>query len=236
MASSCPLSVGLLETPSGGSHLPPDGGGDGTPQDRAVMYLMPLRAKEHSGMWLFPAPPSLCTEPGTGWRVPSRAEQCGGAGGCICLILSLSPFSKHPVPLSVPFGGRGRRIPLLSLNLPRQQPHAASPATPQGRASGCQVAPEIWGQTSPRPSGRAVGSEAAGGRLAGVPCSWGSVAVKHLRDGSAHSDTQGPSPPHSPCILDLGMCLGRAPGPHPGQRRAVTVTRGSLFIVTNRRN
>lgn len=126
MASSCPLSVGLLETPSGGSHLPPDGAGDGTPQDRAVMYLMPLRAKEHSGMWLFPAPPSLCTEPGTGWRVPSRAEQCGGAGGCICLILSLYPFSKHPVPLSVPFGGRGGPPPV---------PHPATPAAPRSITS-----------------------------------------------------------------------------------------------------
>lgn len=119
--------------------------------------------------------------------------------------------------------------------------HANSPTQhhqppPQGRASRCQVAPEIWGQISPRPSGRAVGSEAAGGRLAGVPRSWGSVGAKHLRDGSAHSATQSPSLLHCPCTPDLGMCLGRAPGPRPGQRRAVTVTRGSLFIVTNRRN
>lgn len=65
MASSCPLSV-EIETPSGGdpfllsSQSYPILWG-GTPRDRAVTYLMPLRAKGHPGMWLFPAPPSLCT-------------------------------------------------------------------------------------------------------------------------------------------------------------------------------
>lgn len=150
-----------------------------------------------------------------------------------CLIPALNPVLRASCPPQCPFWWHRREDPT-------PVPHSATPAAPrsitshppQGSASGCQVAPKIWGQTSPRPSGRAVGSEAAGGRLA----PGGSVGAKHLRDGSTHSATRSPSPPHSPCTPDLGMCLGRAPGPRPGQRRAVTVTRGSLFIVTNRRN
>lgn len=123
-----PLECGAARDPLRGSHLPPDGGGDGTPQDRAVMYLMPLRAKEHSGMWLFPAPPSLCTEPGTGWRVPSRAEQCGGAGGCICLIPVLIPVLQASCPPQCPFWWqRGED--------PTSVPHPATPAAPRSITS-----------------------------------------------------------------------------------------------------
>lgn len=239
MASSYPLSV-ELQTPSGGHTLPLSSWSPVEWDTPGQGCHVPDASQGQGGTsWDVAVPSSPITVHRARIRVgesPPGQSSVVGQEAVSASSLSLTPFSKHPVSLSVPFGGREGRTPPLPLTLPRQQPHAASPATPQGRASGCQVAPEIRGQTSPRPSGRAVGSEAAGGRLAGVPRSWGSVGAKHLRDGSTHSATQSPSPPHSPCTPDLGMCLGRAPGPRPGQRRAVTVTRGSLFIVTNCRN
>lgn len=244
------LSAGLLEiTPEGRPFSPSSWfpTGMGHPRTGLSCAWCPAGPRDPRVL-LCPASPSL-----------RRAEQCGGAGGCIC-----------PVPVPVPIPG-----PSPSILTPPQCPfwwqkgggpnpcpppcHASSPMQDhqppprQGRwvpASSRNPGPNpAWGPWAGRQDWRQLGGPSsrppcsrggqgrAGGRPAGGPSPWGSVGAKHLRDGSARSATQSPFPPRSPPHPRFRDVPGKGPpGPHPSQRRAVTVTRGSLFIVTNCRN
>lgn len=222
--------------------------GDGTPQDRAVVCLVPRGAKGPPGA----AAPSVPIA--AQGRAVRRGRRLHLPRPCPCP----HPWSlsKHPDSPSVSLlVAEGGRTPSLSPTLPRQQPHAGSPATPPGRAGGCQLAPEIQGQTPP-------GALGQGGRIGG---SWGDPARAPRVVGRAGAE-QGDAPPGVPrpgglLVLNTSGTAAPAqppkalshpappphprfrdvpgkgrPGPHPSQRRAVTVTRGSLFIVTNCRN
>lgn len=152
-------------------------------------------------------------------------------------------LSMHPVPHSVPFGDRKGKTLSPTPAMP-----AASPATPQAGPMGAGQLPKSGAKPRPGPSGRVAGSEAAGGAQLVPPMSRGcqgwagghlTGALLVLNTPGTAAPAQPPTAPSHPLPLHptfRDMPGKGPPGPCPGQRRAVTVTRGSLFIVTNHCN
>lgn len=173
-----PLECGAARDHPGGVGGPPFPlsswcpAGMGHPGMGLSCAWFPYGAKGHAGMLLIPAPPSLRTDPGAGWgggspKVPSRAEQRGGAGGRIC-----------PVPVPVPIPGPspsllsppavsllvaevwGGEDPILSPTpLTPTAPHSIT-SHPPGRASGYRGAPKIQGPRAGRWDRRQLGGGA----------------------------------------------------------------------------
>lgn len=106
-----------------------------------------------------------------GGELPPGQSSVVGQEAASASPLSLTRSSKPPVPPSV-------SLLVAKGEDPTPVPHSAAPAAPrsitshppQGRASGCQVAPEIWGQTSRNLGPNLAQALRQGG---GVRGSWG---------------------------------------------------------------
>lgn len=171
-----PLECGAARDHPGGVGGPPFPlsswcpAGMGHPGMGLSCAWFPYGAKGHAGMLLIPAPPSLRTDPGAGWgggvpkgplqgRAAWRGRRPHLPRPCPCPHSRSQ--SKPPVPpRSVPFGGRS-----VGWGRPHPVPHPANANSPTQH----HQPPPRQGQwvpgssQNPGPSGRAVGSEAAGG-------------------------------------------------------------------------
>lgn len=137
MASSCPLSVGLLEITLGGHPFSPRSWCPtwmGHPRTGLLCAWCPTGPRDTLGCCCSQLPHRCTQTREQGGGVP-KGPLLGRAvwQGRRLHLPHPHPrsLSKHPVPPSVPLVAEWGRTPSLSPTLPRQQPHAASPATPQ---------------------------------------------------------------------------------------------------------